>query len=114
MKTYVEDTSIRARSEEIAIKVARIQDMLEAEGLNALYLTRSANYAWITAGANGVITICMEAWLLTGGSAALSDSAAALGPDASELSRGAAALSRGTTFPRVPFALTVMLLFFFY
>ena len=56
----------------------------------------------------------MEAWLLTGGSAALSDSAAALGPDASELSRGAAALSRGATFPRVPFALTVMLLFFFY
>ena len=61
-----------------------------------------------------LITICMEAWLLTGGSAALSDSAAALGPDASELSRGAAALSRGATFPRVPFALTVMLLFFFY
>ena len=60
MKTYVEDTSIQARSEEIAIKVARIQGMLEAEGLNAVYLTRSANYAWITAGANGVITICME------------------------------------------------------
>jgi Xaa-Pro aminopeptidase len=57
---YVEDTSIKGRREEIDIKVRRITELLEKEGLNALYLTRAANFAWITAGANGSVTICME------------------------------------------------------
>jgi Xaa-Pro aminopeptidase len=57
---YVEDTSIKGRREEIDIKVRRITDLLEKKSLNALYLTRAANFAWITAGANGSVTICME------------------------------------------------------
>lgn len=59
-KLYVEDTSIKGRREEIDIKVKRIIKLLEAENLDALYLTRQSNFAWITAGANGVITSCVE------------------------------------------------------
>ena len=59
-KIYVEDTSIKGRKEEIDIKVKRIIDLLEAENLDALYLTRQSNFAWITAGANGVVTSCIE------------------------------------------------------
>jgi Xaa-Pro aminopeptidase len=57
---YVEDKSIVGRRAEIEIKVGRIKDLLAKEGLNALYLSRLANFAWITAGANGCVTICME------------------------------------------------------
>lgn len=57
---YFEDTSLSVRREEIDIKVKRITDFLEKEGLNALYLTRQANFSWITAGGNNVVTICTE------------------------------------------------------
>ena len=58
---YIEDKkSIKSRREEIDIKVDRIKSLLEKEGLNALYITRTANFAWITAGGNGVVTICLE------------------------------------------------------
>jgi hypothetical protein len=40
---YVEDTSINGRRGEIDIKVRRITELLEKEGLKALYLTRAAN-----------------------------------------------------------------------
>jgi len=59
-QAYTEDKSIKGRREEIDVKVGSILALLEREGLNALYLTKSANFAWITAGANGVVTICME------------------------------------------------------
>ncbi len=59
-KKYIEDTSIKGRREEIDIKVKRVIDLLEKEDLDALYLTRQSNFAWITAGANGVITSCVE------------------------------------------------------
>jgi Xaa-Pro dipeptidase len=57
---YVEDTSIKGRREEIDIKVDRVINLLKAEDLDALYLTRQSNFAWITAGANGVVTKCVE------------------------------------------------------
>ncbi|MCL2220763.1 MAG: M24 family metallopeptidase [Oscillospiraceae bacterium] len=60
MQRYPEDKTIAGRTKEIEIKVARIQEFLEKEGLNALYLTLAPNFAWITAGGDGVITICME------------------------------------------------------
>ena len=59
-KVYVEDTSIAGRRAEIDIKVDRIKKLLEAEGLDALYLARQANFAWITAGGSGVVTMCTE------------------------------------------------------
>ena len=59
-KAYVEDTSIAGRRAEIDIKVGRIKRLLETEGLDALYLARQANFAWITAGGSGVVTMCTE------------------------------------------------------
>ena len=57
---YVEDTSIAGRKAEIDIKVQRIIRLLEEEGLEALYLTRQSNFAWITAGSSSIVTMCME------------------------------------------------------
>ena len=54
-KVYMEDTSIAGRRAEIDIKVERIVRLLENEGLEALYLARQANFAWITAGGSGVV-----------------------------------------------------------
>ncbi len=59
-KTYIEDTSIKGRKEEIDIKVNRIINLLNAENLDALYLSRCANFFWITAGSSSVVTTCME------------------------------------------------------
>ncbi len=59
-KNYVEDTTIQGRREEIEIKVNRVIELLKSEDLDALYLARQSDFAWITAGANGVVTICVE------------------------------------------------------
>lgn len=57
---YVEDSSIKARREEIDIKVARIQEYLKKEDLNALYMSRQCNFYWITAGSTNTVTVCTE------------------------------------------------------
>jgi Xaa-Pro aminopeptidase len=59
-QNYVEDKSIQSRRAEIDIKTERITALLEREKLNALYMTRQPNFFWITAGANAVVTICVE------------------------------------------------------
>ena len=59
-KLYNEDLSIKGRKEEIDIKVNRIINLLHEENLDALYLTKQSNFSWITAGANGVVTSCVE------------------------------------------------------
>jgi len=58
---YVEDSSIESRKNEIQIKVERVQKLLETEKLNALFLTRQSNFAWITAGSSNIVTMCTEA-----------------------------------------------------
>lgn len=58
--SYVEDTTIKGRKEEIDIKIERIRKLLASEKLDALYLTRQSNFAWITAGSSNVVTICTE------------------------------------------------------
>lgn len=59
-KTYIEDTSMTGRRKEIDIKVNRIINLLDEENLDALYLSRCANFFWITAGSSSVVTTCME------------------------------------------------------
>ncbi|MDX9827755.1 MAG: aminopeptidase P family N-terminal domain-containing protein, partial [Spirochaetia bacterium] len=59
-KKYIEDSTIKGRREEIEIKVKRIKKLLESEKLDALYLTRQANFSWITAGSSNLVTICTE------------------------------------------------------
>jgi len=59
-KQFVEDTSIEGRIEEIKIKVSRIVKLLKEEGLNALYLAKQSNFAWITAGSSNIVTMCTE------------------------------------------------------
>jgi len=62
---FIEDTSIKGRQEEIEIKVARVIDLLNAEGLDGLYLTKQSNFAWITAGSSNTVTLCTEAGVAT-------------------------------------------------
>ncbi len=59
-KTYIEDTSIEGRKAEINIKVDRVVNLLKQENLDALYLTRQSNFAWITAGSSNIVTMCTE------------------------------------------------------
>lgn len=56
MKKYIEDKSIQGRREEIEIKVKRLQNAMENEKLDAVIITKSNNFAWITAGASNIIT----------------------------------------------------------
>jgi len=60
-KQFVEDTSIEGRQKEIDTKVSRIIGLLKEEGLDALYLTKQSNFAWITAGSSNIVTMCTEA-----------------------------------------------------
>lgn len=56
MKTYLEDNTIKGRRAEIDIKVKRLQDAMQDTGLDAVMITKSNNFAWITAGASNIIT----------------------------------------------------------
>jgi Xaa-Pro dipeptidase len=64
-KTYVEDTTIEGRRKEIGIKLKRVRDMLDREGLNALALTKHSNFSWMTAGGKSVVTTCVDGGVAT-------------------------------------------------
>ena len=60
MKKYVMDNSIQGRKKEVDAKVARIRQMLDAENLYALYIAKCEGFAWLTAGADSIITRYVE------------------------------------------------------
>ena len=61
MKTYVMDNSIQARKQEVDTKLVRVRKMLDEKKLNALYIAKCEGFAWITAGADSIITRYVEA-----------------------------------------------------
>lgn len=65
MKSYVMDNTIAGRKAEIDIKVARLQEAMAAEGLDAVLINKSNNFAWITAGASNIITRYSEEGVTT-------------------------------------------------
>jgi len=60
MKQYIEDSSLSARKSEIEVKVARVRAMLAKEHLDALFIAKAENFAWITAGGDSIITRYVE------------------------------------------------------
>jgi len=58
---YAEDITIAGRRKEVDIKLKRIYDMLDREGLNALVLLKHSNFSWVTAGGKNLVTICVDA-----------------------------------------------------
>lgn len=58
---YVEDVSIAGRKAEIEIKLKRVREMLDKEGLKGLLLKKHSNFSWITAGGKSIVTLCMDA-----------------------------------------------------
>lgn len=62
---YVEDATLAGRKAEIAIKLDRMRRLLEEEGLNALALTKHANFSWATAGGKSWVTLYLEAGVTT-------------------------------------------------
>ena len=56
MKKYVEDNSIQGRRAEIEAKVARLREIMDSECLDAIYISKSEHFAWITAGGNNIVT----------------------------------------------------------
>jgi Xaa-Pro aminopeptidase len=65
MKTYSQDFSNKARIAEIDAKVLRLRNTMEAQGLDAVVLNKSNNFAWITAGADNIITRYSEGGVAT-------------------------------------------------
>lgn len=60
MKTYCEDATVQGRLEEIGIKLKRVHEVLESSDLDALYIVKAENFAWITAGGDSIITRFVE------------------------------------------------------
>ena len=65
MKTYTEDTSIKARREEINFKLAQIRSAMDKEGLAGVLVNKSNHFAWITAGADNICTRYAEGGICT-------------------------------------------------
>ena len=57
---FQEDTTLEGRRKEIEIKVKRVYEMLDKEGLDALLLTKHSNFSWITAGGKSSVTLCVS------------------------------------------------------
>ena len=57
---YVEDSTISGRKSEIEIKLKRVREMMEQEGLNGVLLRRHNNFSWITAGGKNFVTLYLE------------------------------------------------------
>ena len=57
---YVEDSTISGRKAEIEIKLKRVREMMEREGLNGVLLRRHNNFSWITAGGKSFVTLYLE------------------------------------------------------
>lgn len=57
---YIEDTSIQGRKEEIQIKLVRIYQMLNSNGMDALLLSKHPNFSWITAGGKSFVANCFD------------------------------------------------------
>lgn len=58
---YREDISIEGRKKEIEIKLNRIYDMLNKEGMEAVLLQKHPNFSWITAGGKNFVANCFDA-----------------------------------------------------
>lgn len=56
MKKYVEDMSIQGRRAEIEAKVEKLRGEMKREKLDAIYISKSEHFAWITAGGDNIVT----------------------------------------------------------
>lgn len=56
MKQYVMDMSITGRHAEIEVKVANLRADMKARGWDAVYISKSEHFAWITAGGDNIVT----------------------------------------------------------
>jgi len=57
---YIEDASIAGRRAEIDVKLRRVREMMEREGLSAVFLRKHSNFSWITAGVKSYVTLYLE------------------------------------------------------
>jgi len=57
--------TIENRKKEIDIKLKRIYEFLDREKLNGLALTKHSNFSWMTAGGKSIVTICVDAGVVT-------------------------------------------------
>ena len=56
MKEYIEDLSIESRRGEIGRKLALVREDMQKEQLDAVYISKSEHFAWITAGGCNIVT----------------------------------------------------------
>lgn len=56
MKQYIEDMSVQGRLAEIEAKVAALRADMAEKGWDAVYISKSEHFAWITAGGDNIVT----------------------------------------------------------
>lgn len=56
MKQYVEDMSIQGRISEIEAKLVNLRADMAEKGWDAVYVSKSEHFAWITAGGDNIVT----------------------------------------------------------
>ncbi len=56
MKQYIEDMSIQGRRAEIETKLSNLRADMKAQGWDAVYISKSEHFAWITAGGDNIVT----------------------------------------------------------
>ena len=60
MKKYVEDMSIQGRLAEIEAKLVNLRADMAEKGWDAVYISKSEHFAWITAGGDNIVTRYVE------------------------------------------------------
>ncbi|MCL2035514.1 MAG: M24 family metallopeptidase [Oscillospiraceae bacterium] len=65
MKAYKEDSSIKARKEEIDIKLKRVRKALDEKSWDALLINKCEAFAWITAGGDSIMTRYVEGGVIS-------------------------------------------------
>ncbi len=60
MKHYSQDLSIQGRKTEIEGKVSNLREIMTAQGLDGIYISKQEHFAWITAGGDNIVTRFVE------------------------------------------------------
>ena len=64
MKEYIMDMSISGRLAEIEGKLVLLRADMAEKGWDALYISKSEHFAWMTAGADNIVTRYVESGIL--------------------------------------------------
>jgi Xaa-Pro aminopeptidase len=60
MKHYTQDLTVQGRRTEIEGKVSDLREIMDAQGIDGIYISKQEHFAWITAGGDNIVTRFVE------------------------------------------------------